>query len=113
MNDYGSAESNTASDTSPSNGDLKLEGANSLPENEINGERNNTKVEHEEVEKKGGPDIYPLHYLVWHNNYRKLEKELTENKVNVATFFSIYFEHKPLIGTTRFQNIVHRIILVH
>ncbi|XP_050688972.1 ankyrin repeat domain-containing protein 13D-like [Eriocheir sinensis] len=82
MNDYGSAESNTASDTSPSNGDLKLEGANSLQENEINGERNNTKVEHEEVEKKGGPDVYPLHYLVWHNNYRKLEKELTENKHN-------------------------------
>lgn len=81
MSDYGSAESNTLSDTSPSNGDLKLDGANSLQENEINGEKSNTKEGHEDGEKKGGPDTYPLHCLVWHNNYRKLEKELTENKV--------------------------------
>lgn len=82
MNDYGSTESNTASDTS-SSGDIKLDGASSLQENEINGERSNTKVEHEDVEKRGGPDAYPLHYLVWHNNYRKLEKELSENTVRV------------------------------
>lgn len=83
MNDCGSVESNSASDPSPSSSDLKLDGANSVQENETNSDRNNSEAEQEvSVERKSGPDAYPLHYLVWHNNYRKLEKELTENKHN-------------------------------
>ncbi|KAK4321064.1 hypothetical protein Pmani_008114 [Petrolisthes manimaculis] len=27
-------------------------------------------------------DTYPLHWLVWHNNYRKLDKQLTDRKFN-------------------------------
>ena len=82
MNDCGSVESNSASDVSPSSNDLKLEGANSLEENGTSTDGSNTKGEQEvSVERKSGPDAYPLHYLVWSNNYRKLEKELTENKV--------------------------------
>lgn len=26
---------------------------------------------------------YPLHYLIWNNDYQELEKELKENKVRV------------------------------
>ncbi|KAK8401581.1 hypothetical protein O3P69_001017 [Scylla paramamosain] len=83
MNDCGSVESNSASDTSPSSNSLKQDGASSLEENGTSTSRSDTKVEQEiSMEKKSGPDFYPLHYLVWHNNYRKLEKELTENKHN-------------------------------
>lgn len=82
MNDCGSVESNSASDTSPSSNSLKQDGASSLEENGTSTSRSDTKLEQEiTLEKKSGPDSYPLHYLVWHNNYRKLEKELTENKV--------------------------------
>ena len=28
-----------------------------------------------------GPDAYPLHWLVWHNDYRRLEEELSKGKV--------------------------------
>lgn len=87
MNDYGSAESNPASDTS-SNGELKVDGAYSF---QTNGEGNNTKEGHEDLEKKCGPDAYPLHYLVWHNNYRKLENELTENKVSSADIIKLQY----------------------
>ncbi|MPC15249.1 Ankyrin repeat domain-containing protein 13D [Portunus trituberculatus] len=83
MNDCGSVGSNSASDTSPSSNSLKQDGASSLEENGTSTSRSDTKMEQEiSMEKKSGPDSYPLHYLVWHNNYRKLEKELTENKHN-------------------------------
>ncbi|XP_045589265.2 ankyrin repeat domain-containing protein 13D [Procambarus clarkii] len=31
-------------------------------------------------ETKGGQDCYPLHWLVWHNDYRRLETELSKGK---------------------------------
>ncbi|KAG7161783.1 Ankyrin repeat domain-containing protein 13D-like [Homarus americanus] len=31
---------------------------------------------------KNGPDCYPLHWLVWHNDYRRLDVELNKGKHN-------------------------------
>lgn len=33
--------------------------------------------------RKGPESRYPLHYLVWHNKYRELEKELSERQVGL------------------------------
>lgn len=33
-------------------------------------------------QSRGGQDCYPLHWLVWHNDYRRLETELGKNKHN-------------------------------
>lgn len=39
-------------------------------------------VDEGNVQKKGGRESYPLHWLVWHNDYRTLETELSKGKHN-------------------------------
>lgn len=37
---------------------------------------------HAELPSGSSADCYPLHWLVWHNDHRKLEAELSKGKVS-------------------------------
>lgn len=110
MNDYGSTENKGVGNSSPSADSLKDE-KNLIQELRVDGEENKKagaengqaeeNCECDPVENmdqccsEGGAqsgaesdgasrkcsENYPLHWLVWHNNYRKLDKELTDGKV--------------------------------
>lgn len=36
-------------------------------------------------------EIYPLHWLVWNNNYTELDKVLSTNEVNIINYYNINY----------------------
>lgn len=44
------------------------------------------------IDTKGreGREGYPLHWLVWHNDYRNLETELASGKVRIQLSLQVY-----------------------